>query len=187
KTPYDLQKRARECLGAAIAEDVTQAFVTITTIYNEGNADRLRFIPMPRRPKHPAVERSFFIPVSRIDKAGQLQTTFELFLLVREKKCIAYRYEIAHSPPTVHDYDHVQMSQKMLRQTIPTAVEPWIPVRYPAFPLLTTGSLKMFLVMVTAIHGYSGGVLSILQEIFQKAGRANETILYVKELKSMLG
>ena len=185
KTPYGVQKRARECLGAAIAENETEAFVTIATIYNNHNANRLRFIPMPKRPKH-GIERAFFIPVNRVDNEGHIKTTFELFLLVKEKRCLAYRYEIAHSAPSVHDYDHVQMSHEMLRQTIPTAVPNWLPIRYPAFPLSTSGSLRMFLAMATAIHGYSGGLLWVLQEIFQKAGRSAEAALYVSELRKML-
>jgi hypothetical protein len=186
KTHYGVQKRARECLGAAIAENKTEAFVTIGTIYNESNADRLRFIPMPKRPKH-GIERAFFIPVNRINDKGVIITTFELFLLVKEKFCLAYRFELPHPAPTVHDYSHVQMSHKMLRETIPTAVPNWLPIRHPAFPLSISGSLRMFLTMITAIHGYSGGTLSILQEIFQQAGRSPEASLYVSELKEMLG
>lgn len=186
KTHYGVQKRARECLGTGIAENEPQAFVTIGTIYNERNANRLRFIPMPKRPKH-GIERAFFIPVNRIDDKGAVITTFELFLLVKEKYCLAYRFELAHRAPSVHDYDHVQMSHELLRETIPTAVPNWLPIRYPAFPLSTSGSLRMFLAMITAIHGYSGGVLWILQEIFQQAGRSREANLYVSELKQMLG
>ena len=186
KTHYGVQKRARECLGTGIAENETQAFVTIGTIYNERNANRLRFIPMPKRPKH-GIERAFFIPVNRIDDKGAVITTFALFLLVKEKYCLAYRFELAHRAPSVHDYHHVQMSHEMLRETIPTAVPNWLPIRYPAFPLSISGSLRMFLAMITSIHGYAGGVLSILQEIFQQAGRSREANLYVSELKQMLG
>jgi hypothetical protein len=182
---YGLKKRARECLGTAIAENETEAFVTIGTVYNRTNANRLRFIPMPKRPKH-GIERCFFIPVREIKDGGEVTTGFELFLLVKEKKCLAYRFEPAHRLPSVHNYDHVQMSHEMLRQTIPTAVPDWLPIKYPAFPLSTSDSLRSFLAMITAIHGYSGGVVSVLRDIFQKAGRAPETVLYLDELKKML-
>jgi hypothetical protein len=183
--PFGVRQRARECLGAAIAENDTEAFVTIGTIYNGANANRLRFIPMPKRPKR-GIERCFFIPVQEIKDGGEIAVGFELFLLVKEKKCLAYRFEPAHRLPSVHNYDHVQMSHQMLRQTIPTAVPDWLPIKYPAFPLSTTSSLRVFLAMITAIHGYAGGVVSVLQDIFQKAGRVSEAVLYLDELKKML-
>jgi hypothetical protein len=184
--PYGLKRRARECLGTAIAENETEADVTLGTIYNRTNANRLRFIPMPKRPKH-GIERCFFIPVREITDRGVVTMGFELFLLVKEKVCLAYRFEPAHRLPSVHNYVHVQMSHEMLRRSIPTAVPNWLPIKYPAFPLSTTNSLRVFLAMITAIHGYSGGVVTVLQDIFQKAGRARETILYLDELKQMLG
>ncbi len=182
---YGLKRRARECLGAAIAENETEAFVTIGTIYNGANANRLRFIPMPKRPKH-GIERCFFIPVREIKAGGEIAVGFELFLLVKEKKCLAYRFEPSHRLPSVHNYAHVQMSHQMLRQTIPTAVPDWLPIKYPAFPLSTTNPLRVFLAMMTSIHGYSGGAVSVLQDIFQKAGRVSETVLYIDELRKML-
>jgi hypothetical protein len=78
------------------------------------------------------------------------------------------------------------MSQQLLRRTITTAVPSWLPNKYPAFPLSTTDPLKVFLAMITAIHGYTGGVVSVLQEIFWRAGRAQETLLYLDALKKML-
>jgi hypothetical protein len=183
--PNPLKARARTCLGTAIAENEPEAFVTIATIYNQANADRLRFIPMPKKPKH-GIERCFFIPVREIRPNGQIVVGFELFLLVSGTNCLAYRFEPAHRFPSVHDYNHVQMSHQLLRRTIPTAVPAWLPNKYPAFPLSTTDPLRVFLAMITAIHGYTGGVVSILQDIFWKAGRSRETVLYLDELKKML-
>jgi hypothetical protein len=181
----DVKRRSQECLGTAIAENEDEAFVTLATIYNTRNANRLRFIPMPKRPKH-GIERCFFIPVREMKDRGEIAVGFELFLLVSHRNCLAFRFEAAHGFPSVHDYNHVQLSNQMLRRTITTAVLPWLPNRYPAFPLSTTNPLRVFLAMITSIHGYTGGVVSVLQDIFQKAGRSPETLLYLDELKKML-
>jgi hypothetical protein len=183
--PNNLKFRAQACLGTAIAENETEAFVTLATIYNGQNATRLRFIPMPKKPKH-GIERSFFIPVREYRPSGELIVGFELFLLVSGMNCLAYRFEPAHRMPTVHNYNHVQMSQQLLRKTIPTAVPTWLPDKYPAFPLSTTNPLRVFLAMITAMHGYAGGVVAVLQDIFLKAGRAPETAAYLSELQAML-
>jgi hypothetical protein len=183
--PDQLKRRAQACLGTAIAENEPQAFVTLATIYNGKDADRLRFIPMPKRPKH-GIERNFFIPVREYKPSGEIAVGFELFLLVSGMNCLAYRFEPAHPMPTVHNYNHVQMSQQLLRKTIPTAVPTWLPDKYPAFPLSTTNPLRVFLAMITAMHGYAGGVVAILQDIFVKAGRARETAVYLSELQAML-
>src|SRR5689334_3230475 len=76
--PHTLKTRARTCLGTAIAENEPEAFVTIATIYNQANADRLRFIPMPKKPKH-GIERCFFIPVREVKPNGETTMGFELF------------------------------------------------------------------------------------------------------------
>src|ERR1041384_8431495 len=183
--PNQLKFRAQACLGTAIAENETEAFVTLATIYNGQDATRLRFIPMPKKPKH-GIERSFFIPVREYKPSGEIAVGFELFLLVGGMNCLAYRFEPAHPTPSVHNYNHVQMSRKLLRKTISTAVPTWVPEKYPAFPLSTTNPLRVFLAMITGLHGYAGGVLAILQDIFSKAGRSPETALYVSELQAML-
>ena len=184
--PNQIKTRAQACLGTAIAENEPEALVTLATIYNGQNADRLRFIPMPKKPKHGGIERSFFIPVREYKPSGEIAVSFELFLLVSGMNCLAYRFEPAHPMPTVHNYNHVQMSQQLLRKTIPTAVPTWLPDKYPAFPLSTTNPLRVFLAMITAMHGYAGGVVAVLQDIFLKAGRAPETAAYLSELQAML-
>jgi hypothetical protein len=123
--------------AAAIAENEPEAFVTIATIYNQANANRLRFILMPKKPKR-GIERCFFMPAREIKPNGEITVGFELFQLVSGKNCLAFRFEPAHRFSSVHDYNHVQLSRQLLRRTIPTAVPAWIPDKYPAFPLSTT-------------------------------------------------
>lgn len=185
--PWDLQTRARKCLGFGIAEKYEQARVTIDTIYNSRNANQLSFIPMPKLSKG-GIDRCFFLPIRAYDGA-EVTVAFELFLLVRRTDCLAFRFEPAHRrPSTRHGYGHVQMSRKMLRRTIEVqGIPEWLPDSYPAFPMSTSNPLKMFLAMATAVHGYAdGGLEDLLGEMFQAAGRAIEIPIYRKELKEAL-
>lgn len=182
----DLRQRAQYCLGnAAIADDDKQASDTINTIYNNSNAAQLKFIPMPK-PKG-GIERCFFLPVREIGGDGKETAAFELFLLVSKRNCLAFRFEPAHKAPSPHDYGHVQMSRKMLRKIIvPQGVPTWLPDSYPAFPISTSNSVRIFLAMATAVHGYSRGLDLLLQEIFQGASRANDAAVYLGELRGLL-
>lgn len=183
---HELRKRAKECLGAAgIAQNVSEATVTINTIYNTKNGDRLKFIPMPKH-NQAGIDRCFFIPVRQMEAGGQEIAHFELFLLVAQKDCLAFRFECAHASPSTHDYGHVQMSRKMLRKTIEVTGTPsWLPDSYPAFPIATSDPVRMFLAMATAVHGYSGGLTDVLQNIFQTASRAGDSVEYLSALKEM--
>lgn len=187
QAPSELRKRASECLGAEIADNEPEAFVTIQTIFDTTNANRLRFIPMPKHPKG-GIERCFFLPIREKINGGKERTTFELFMLVARKDCLAFRFEPAHKPPSNHSYGHVQMSRKMLRKTVEVKTVPqWLPDSYPAFPIATSDPLRMFLAMTTAVHGYSGGLVTVLQEVFQKASRASDLAVYLNELKATVG
>lgn len=183
--PAELRRRAVACLGADIADHEAEAAITLSTVYNGENAKQLRFIPMLRHPKKPGIEQAFFLPVCEM-VGGSRRVAFELFLLVQAKNCLAYRFEPAHRSPSAHDYGHVQMSRQLLRKTIVSSTLPWIPDRYPAHPLGTSDPLRMFLSMTTAVHGYSGGVLKVFQEIFTAASRARDVGPYVDELKKTL-
>jgi hypothetical protein len=182
----ELRRRAAECLGTAIADDEAQASVTISTIYNQANASRLRFIPMPKHPRR-RIERCFFLPIHERASHGQESTAFDLFLLVGGRDCLAFRFEPAHAPSSAHAYGHVQMCRSLLRKTIEVKVIPnWFPVSYPAFAISTSDPLQMFLSKATAVHGYSGGIVKVLQDIFQKASRPSEAVLYLEKLTTLL-
>ncbi len=187
QAPSMLRKRATECLGAEIADNESEAAITLHTIYNGKNAKQLRFIPMPRHPKRPGFERSFFIPVCQAKKET-ITVGFDLFLIVNAatKNCLAYRFEPAHDLPSVHNYGHVQMTQKLLLKTIPSKTIDWIPVSYPAYPLYSSDPLRMFLSMATAVHGYNNGILHVIQEVFVEVSRAREVGVYVNHLSQML-
>jgi hypothetical protein len=179
-----LRLRASRCLGtAAIAENEAEAGVTIQTLYHETNANRLRFIPMPKHPKK-GIDRCFFLPVRQRQTGGDEIVAFELLLLVQQTDCLAFRFEPAHQRPG-HNYGHMQLSRSMLRETIQVGgIPPWVPDTHPAFPVLTAEPLKVFLCMVTAVHGYEAGCTAVLQDIF--AGRPGELAMYLNILKTML-
>lgn len=184
-----LRRRAIQCLGAEIADNEAEAAVTLHAIYSQTSDNKhLRFIPMPRHPKSPGFDRAFFIPVCEA-KANGFSVGFELFLIVNasNKNCLAYRFEPAHELPSTHNYGHVQMSRSLLRKTIIASTLGWVPVKYPAHPLGTSDPLRMFLSMTTAVHGYHGGVIDVIQAVFVEASRAREVARYTVELQQMLG
>jgi hypothetical protein len=183
--PEELRRRASYCLGAEIADNDAEAMVTISTVYNQANASRLRFIPMPKHPRSGA-ERYLFLPIREMDAAGRERIAFDLFMLVARRDCLAFRFEPAHRPPSTHSYGHVQMSRMMLKKSILVQTLPWLPDSYPAFPLPASDPLKMFLSMATAVHGYTAGVVTVLQQIFQAASRTGEAGLYINELTKLL-
>jgi hypothetical protein len=183
KTHHELRLRASRCLGNAIADNDAQANVTIYTLFNGANVGQLRFIPMPKHPSK-GIDRCFFLPIREMHAGGNETVAFDLFLLVTGTDCLAFRFEPAHRRP-VHNYGHIQLSRSMLRKTISVSGIPtWLPDTYPAFPVLTSDPLKVFLSMVTAIHGYDEGCTTVLQDIF--AGRPGEMAMYLDILRKML-
>ena len=184
KTHIELRRRASRCLGNAIAENDAQASITIHTLYNGTNTDKLRFIPMPKHPSK-GIDRCFFLPVREMQAGGNETVAFELLLLVARTDCLAFRFEPAHPGRTLHDYGHMQLSRKMLRKSLAvTGIPDWLPDTHPAFPVLASEPLKVFLCMVTAVHGYTTGCTAVLQDIF--AGRPAELAMYLDILRKML-
>lgn len=193
KAPAERRNRAPTCLGLAIADDDDQAAVALGAIYTKDIADRFRagemdsrfrYIPMPTFPKKTGIECSFFLPIREPGNDGRV--SFDLFLIVTGRNCIGFRFEPAH-PGTLHGYGHVQACKALLRKSLPLAtLPPWFPDRYPAFAISTSNPLRMFLSMVTAMHGYQGGVTRIIVEIFQTANRTGEANLYLNELSALL-
>jgi hypothetical protein len=140
-------------------------------------------------PKHlkTGIDRCFFLPIREKGAKGEDITKFELFLLVGGENCLAFRFEPAHPPPTTHGYGHVQMCREMVKKTVvASGIPPWLPIRYPAIPTFTSEPLRMFLSMATAVHGYVGGILTVLQDVFQTSNRSGEVGVYFDELKKML-
>lgn len=189
ETSQALRTRAEGRLGGPtqIANDEVTAVNTIGTFYDGTNASQLSLIPMPKCGK--GIERCFFLPVRRKTPVGTEEMSFELLLLVQGKKCLAFRFEPAHSVQGRHGYGHVQMSRKMLKGNIAlNEVLGWLPDSYPAFPISTSNPLKLFFAMITAVHGYEspGGLRELLIETFQEANRMPELPAYLAELRETL-
>ncbi len=184
--PDRLKRRAREHLGVNIAERDREAEQTIHNFNNGGKKGGLRFIPMPKH-QTAGIERCFFLPVRKIVSGGRETAGFELFLLVTSDRCMAFRFEPADVRPSTHDYGHVQLCRTVLEKSLPIeAIPEWLPVSYPAFAISSSDPLQMFLCMTTAVHGYYGGVMKVLRDIFQNANRPNDANSYFKELADIL-
>lgn len=183
-----LRRKASQCLGANIADNETEAAVTINTTYNPdlaSHARGLRFIPMPKMTKK-GIERCFFLPIRRWTGDG-LSLSFDLFILVSQRNCLAFRFEPAHPHKSRHGYPHVQPSRRLLLKSIqPNGVPEWLPESYPAFPIPAKDSLGIFLSMAVSVHGFRGGMDDLLPDVLQQANRSNEVRSYMKELQDIL-
>ena len=185
ETPYPLRKSARRHLThAGIAENEAQANIAINTIWNQNNTSCVKFIPMPKRSRN-AFERCLFLPIREITANGCQSMGFELFVLVDETNCLAFRYETAH-PGSIHNYGHVQLTKVLKKRAAPTTIPSWIPDSFPAFPIGTSDPLEVFLAMAVSVHGYQGGFLDVLREAFQEASRPRNIGFYVERLRDML-
>jgi hypothetical protein len=178
--PTEIKRRAMECLGTTIAERDSDA----NEVIHEGASKNL-FIPMPRQTR--GLLWCFFLPV-RERHNGELHVSFELVLIVTLKKSLGFRFEPADKQGT-HQYGHVQFNRRMLRgQKEISGIPSWIPDSYPAF-VSSSDPLRMFLSMVTAIHGYSAGVANgigeILKHIFSRESDARAVAAYLQELREL--
>ena len=182
-----LRMKAEECLLNQIATDegeVESAIDSPSTVR--------KFIPMPcYGPKKKGFEWSFF---SRIMRSGQM-ISLVLFILVNRarKDSVAFRFEGSAEGP--HGYSHVQLTSKLpelglaassSEDEVSWGVPRWLPASYPAFPIVARNWTEMFLSMMTAVHGYNGGVDSLINEIFQQAGRVKDAQKYMEVLDSVL-
>lgn len=141
-----------------------------------------QFIPMPKC-SAPNVDWCFFLPV----KINQENNEYlRLFLLVKCKgyNWIGFRFE-GDRQSSRHGYSHLQFTRK-IPEFKNTFGPDWLPDSYPAFPVPARDSSEMFLSMVTAVHGFRGGIDDLLVDIFQKVSRTNEAREYIDKLDKML-
>ena len=176
----DLRQIALECLSAAgIVETEHEAEAVI-----EGSSCRGMFIPMPEAGR--GFERSFFLPSIEGDRLRALT----LFLLVNRARrdCVAFRFECAERTGSRHGYTHVQLTRDLRvagRTNRLQGVPEWLPASYPAFPVPARDSLELFLAMATAVHGFPGGIDSLIVDLHQ-GGRMDRAVGYQKKLRTML-
>jgi len=175
--PQELRRRAAACLLNQIAEDDHQASTTIRTTYTEANANALRFIPMPPVGMR-GMERCFFLPIREKTDDGSFVVSFDLFVLVEQQNCLAFRFEPADPPDHPHSYTHVQLCTKLVRKTlILNVLPPWMPVSYPAFPVSASGPVELFLAMATSVHGHHRNGLASSFKIFLQAHQTMQSIM----------
>ena len=169
----DLRSRANRCLGNRVVDTEPELY------YQIGRPSHDKYFPMPRGSYQSDLKYCFFRIENRI--------SFLLCILVNDTNSLILRFEPADEPGWSHDYAHVQFCREDRRGGIaPLEIPDWIPDSYPAFPLPSSEPLKLFLSMVTAVHGRSNGIQSIFREIFQEAGRTKIYRNYITVLAEML-
>ena len=163
-----LKRTAMRCLCNGIAEKTQDAEWTVG-----GRHPDPQFIPMPRHGGSD-FEWCFFLPKRM---SGQLESLL-LFILVDHKdaNCLAFRFEC--SAEGRHGYSHVQLTSKVSKSGLSAMWEvdaqntengflpQWLPDSYPAFPVPAGDWTEMFLAMVTAVHGYRGGIDDLIRDLF---------------------
>lgn len=181
KAPALAKQKASIALGNKVADNEWQAFNTIETNLKGVRAESCLFIPMPNV-NHDSIKHCFFLPI-RIP--AQKRMAFDLFLFIDDDKCLGFRFEPADPPDRAHGYGHVQMNCKMCKNSLVVkGIPDWLPDSYPAFPIRTSDPLQMFLSMATSVHGYGGGMIRVLQEVFKD--RPNDMTDYLEALKGAL-
>ena len=181
----DLKKTAMQCLRNRIAEQSRDVEQTVS-----GRHVEPQFIPMPRQGSS-SFEWSFFLPRK---VGGRLDALLMFMLVDREsKKSIAFRFEC--SAEGRHEYSHVQLTSKLSKSGLSAMHEldaqggclpRWLPDSYPAFPIPAQDWTEMFLAMVTAVHGYRGGVDELMRDIFKDASGTRDARHYNGILGKML-
>lgn len=180
-----LRRKASQCLGANIADNEAEAAVTINATYNPDYPKGIRFIPMPKMTRR-GIERCFFLPIRRWTSDG-LNFSFDLFILVSNKNCLAFRFEPAHAQRSRHNYPHVQPCRRLLLKSIqPNGVPEWLPDSYPAFPIPAKDPLGIFLSMTVSVHGFRGGMDNLLPDVLRQANRSNEIRSYMQKLQDIM-
>lgn len=182
----DLRTRASRLLANKIVENVGEVRQIAQVIFNPIADGKLRFIPMPSFPaqQDSYFERAFFAPIG-YQEADSHKVSFDLFLMVKNGQCLAFRFEPGHGAGQTHDYAHLQLTRKLLRKTLDVAGIPdWLPVSYPAFPMHGEGPVTMFLCVAAAVHGHSLGAIDLLKEIY--AGQPLHVAMYIDQLKTTL-
>ena len=169
----DLRRRANRCLGNKVIDSERELRYQIDRPSHD------KFFPMPRGSYQRDLKYCFF--------RTEYRKSFLQCVLVNDTNSLILRFEPADEPGLNHDYAHVQFCREDKGGgIIPLEIPDWIPDSYPAFPLPSSEPLKLFLAMVTAVHGRSNGIQDILREVFQEAGQTKRYDEYITLLKEML-
>lgn len=151
----DTQTDAGHCLGhkylANVKEKISDA------LQQSMSSGAPKFIPMPQIGNKGHRSKGFRWPFFALakNKDGQKVTHFELFILYKQKECLAFRLELGHPGSKSHKYSHLQFNQKLYNRRIQArGIPPFISVSFPAFPLPSSDTMSLFFAMIVAVHGY---------------------------------
>ena len=166
-------------------QDTARTFLQNRIVETEGDCryrvsldEQEHFFPMPRGTRARQPSCCFF----RV----RMEASFELFVLVGCENSLAFRFEPADEESSAHNYPHMQFCVNF-QNLRPGGVPEWLPQSYPAFPLPHSDPTKLFLAMLTSIHGRSGGVDEILREMFLQANKPTQWRKCSVVLNEMLG
>ena len=174
----EVQSRAKRCLPSKIFENLDQIN------YHVGNGHSKDFVPIPKQGYGSEIERSFFLP-----RKDDHNWTFVLFILLKEDKNLAFRFEAANRDGDKHDYAHMQFCRDIWigrEKFNPLGIPSWIPQSDPAFLLPSSDPLKLFLTMLVSIHGDSKTVKDIIKHALQEESRVTKWKDYADILDKML-
>ena len=179
-----LKTKARE-IRVDIAATPSAAEFAVTTPYRVGGIAGRQpvLIPMPCGQRK--VYAAFFAPWLGSSHAPD-QLSFDLVVLVRQGKPIAFRIEPGSDyPRTSHGYDHIQLNESLFggKTKLANVLSP-LAMTYPAFPIPSKSTIDRFLALAVAMHGYPSGVDTIFREAFN--GQPLKIQSYMNLTRSLL-
>ncbi len=166
KTDEALRNPWRNCLEGNVVANHHEVRQVVSDPSSWRNDSRFPLIPMPKTQDR--IERAFFLPILEPVEGSSPQHSFDLFTIVKNKNCLAFRWELGHNGQSTHGYSHMQMSRRLAKRELSLSSLPgWIPDDYPAVPVRASNSFGLFLCMVTALHGLEGGILRLLNDVMR--------------------
>jgi hypothetical protein len=157
------QQAAKKVLGDALVQTEGQLDATLNEFRVGPGKTSTKFLPMPRLGAK-GFRRAFFAAIS--PEAQASPASFELLLVVSDEHRLSFRLEGSHGEKQTHDYSHLQLCRNVYGKTVKVSPD-WIPDSYPAFPISSSNSLGVFLYMLVAIHGRTGGIFKLLYDLLK--------------------
>ena len=192
-----LDSASHKAVRAVVADGLARDGSSVNRVVRGKSTPR--FLPMARLSGLQRVGYVWgaFLPVRR---DGQLDALYLLLPAKDTSHSLAFRFERS-GPGSLHGYWHMQFAREVKLRGKPNlplkGVPKWLPDSWPALPIPGEDWLDVFLVMLTAVHGFGGvdeageptgepaGVDGVLKSLWQRAGRSPEARACEDRLKRM--
>jgi len=192
-----LDSAAHKAVSAVVAGGLARDGASVNRVVLGKSAPR--FLPMAQLPglQKAGYVWGAFLPVH---SDGQLDALYLLLPAKDTSHSLAFRFE-REDPGSLHGYWHMQFAREVKLSGEPNlplnGVPNWLPDSWPALPIPGKDWLDVFLVMLTAVHGFGGadeddephgepeGVDGVLKGLWQRAGRSPEARACGDRLKRM--